>query len=201
MRSATGPASVPGATVTLMRRPWPGPGVAALACLVLAACSAPGPSYVDLPIQRTPASLTPAHCPDNAAGYGLPGPSSSTTPAAGSVPAGFQSRTVLRCRADPTRAQDDPSRITVVQETAPITPALMSAIGLPDQDFARGRWGSTYACADASLPPPFVLLIDGRGSAVRPVLPQGPCATRPEVDQAMNALEFTTVRTFTVRIG
>ncbi len=170
--------------------------------LILTGCSW-GPLVVDQPPDRTPAELIAARCPRSASELGLT--SVDTGPTPGAVPADFGPATVLQCRENgetttPSADGTNGTRLlTIVEETAPVTPALLSALSRPDQAFAPGAQG---ACPAVGWVRPFLLLVDDHQRAVRPRLPTDPCQLpRPELDRALSALTFTPVRTYTVEAG
>ena len=172
--------------------------LAVLAAIGLTAgCSSLPRGYVDLPVHRSPAPELTAECPRDGAGLGGDGRGGAPT---GSVPAGFTAKTVLVCRFDPTEATAGPdgqllALVRVI--SAPVTDALLSALTLPDQAFPPN---SHYACAAVARIPTYLLLVDGRNRAVRPVLPQDPCQDpRNEVDEAIKGLDVRQVDSYTYR--
>lgn len=156
--------------------------------------------YVDVTRSPAPpAELVTAHCPDDGAGLGAGGVAPVGGPVPGSVPSSFTATEVVRCRTAPQPAgKRRDSRLNyAVEEVAPVTPVFLSAIDLPDQDFG---FGSNAACPAVATSPVFVLLVDARRHAVRPVLPEEPCGEpRAEVIEALNGLHFSVVKEFSYR--
>ncbi len=70
------------------------------------------------------------------------------------------------------------SRHTVVARTGAVTEAFLAALELPDLALAPG---SRAACAAVHEAPTYLLLLEERGAAVRPHLPQEPCG-RPRAE-------------------
>ena len=146
------------------------------ALLLLVGC---GDRLVELPIDR-PAAISvpldqgPLRCPADTVTY----PDDNARSGAGSVPADFEARTVLRCNTDYTTATRSGTveRFTISQWSGPVTPGLRTSLDLPD----RAR-RPAVACASSNGGHTSVYLVDSRRRSVRVLLPwDDPCQVMRE---------------------
>lgn len=172
--------------------------LAAAACaLVLPGCSlitGPPPlPYLDVTTPRPSdaAERAPARCPRDGVGLGAGNLRLGPGPTPGVLPAGFVPAQVRRCRLGDDVSTSGPPRSTVDEQTSAVTARLLAALTLPDQAFDPR---DEEACAAVYRPPLYLLLLDGRQHAYRPVVPEDPCGDpRAEVVAALDELRPTVV--------
>jgi hypothetical protein len=163
---------------------------------VLVALTGCADRLVDVPTARPTATVVmlddSGHCPSDTVLLGDDDPAGG----AGTIPAGFGGRLVLRCDVDysTTTVQHGVERFTVRQWEHPLTPQLQTAFALPDRGFHRG--GS--ACGAASAGTTALYVVDRGGRAVRILPPtQEPChRIRDEVKALLPGTGSPAAKTF-----
>ncbi|MFC7623461.1 hypothetical protein [Microlunatus sp. GCM10028923] len=118
---------------------------------------------------------------------------------AGSLPqVGFRPTDVVRCVvADSATQRDDGSMIyRISQETGTLTTELVQRLRWPD---SAPPTRPNAACDASARPILYLLLVDTTGRGYRPRIPLDWCGEpRPEVTQAVQAVEWRTTGTYEV---
>ncbi len=124
---------------------------------------------------RCPASTAPLHAGD----------------VEGSIPPGFVAVPVVGC--DIAYVPGHSIDFWVSERSAPITAALLRALGRPD----AAAWPGSACSADGHAGSRYVLLVDADGRAVRPHLPSKPCGDeRSGTAAAINDLHYGPARIY-----
>lgn len=175
----------------MARTAWWSP-LAGIALLCAVGC---GPAGEPRP-EPTVGPLVEARCPRDGAGMlGL-----DVDEYAGSLPPeGFVAVTAVRC-VDDGGSYDEDERTTVVtirESTAAVSPALLTALGLPDDR----QLGWHEACPMNARSMLYLLLVNADGLAYHPQTPITPCGEpRPEVERAAADLPWRWKATFEVEL-
>jgi hypothetical protein len=131
--------------------------------------------------------LVEARCPRD--GAGMVGPKRGDDPYAGTLPPdGFIPVSVVRCVDDLGRYDEDKgiTVYTIDESTAAVSPALLTALALPDE-----RRPGDVTCPMAIRSVLYLLLVNADGLAYHPQTPITPCREpRPEVEQALADLQW-----------